>query len=347
MKTLHLQFTCLFFLITFFVACDPEPKKKIDLLQRPIATPEFAVICNEGNFQNGNASVTFYDFANDVLTDDVFKKVNNRNLGDVLQSSSLFEDEVFLVVNNSQKIEVVGRKDMLLRRTISGFKSPRNMLILSSDLAYVSEYYDNSVKVINPQTGQINATITCPGWHDQMIIVGSKLYVSTVNRNQLYIINILTNAVEDSIMVANGGADMVLDVQNRIWLLCSESAGTSSAKLFQINTTTDSVLKTFTLPDVNALRLTINGNRDRLYWISNHIYSMGINEFSLPSSPFIVSNNNNFYALGYIPHRNEIWAADAIDYIQKSTVFRYNSEGMNIGLFKSGTNTGNFLFYIE
>lgn len=347
MKNSHLQNTILFAINLFLWGCDPAPKDKPNLLQKPIATPEFAVICNEGNFQNGNASVTFYDFANDILTDDVFKKVNNRNLGDVLQSSSLFEDEVFFVVNNSQKIEVVGRKDMLVRRTITGFKSPRNILILSSDLAYVSEYYDNSVKVINPQTGQMYATITCPGWHDQMIIVGSKLYVSTVNRNQIYIINILTNTVEDSIMVANGGADMVLDVQNRIWLLCSESAGTRAAKLFQINTTTDSVLKTFTLPDINALRLTINGNRDRLYWINNHIYSMGINDASLPSSPFITSINNNFYALGYIPHRNEIWAADAIDYVQKSTVFRYNSQGVNIGLFKSGTNTGNFLFYLE
>jgi hypothetical protein len=347
MKKPHLP-NSVFLAITLIIwGCDPAPKDKPDLLQKPIATPEFAIICNEGNFQNGNASVTFYDFANDVLTDDVFKKVNNRNLGDVLQSCSMFGDEIFLVVNNSQKIEVVGRKDMLSRRSITGFKSPRNILFATSDIAYVSEYYDNSIKLINPQTGQINTTINCPGWHDQMILIGNKLYVSTVNRNHLYIVNTLTNQVEDSILVAIGGADMVLDNQNRIWLLCSESSGSSAAKLFQINTTTDSILKTFTLPDINALRLTINGSRDRIYWINNHIYSMGINDATPPIAPFIISNGNNFYALGYIPHRNEIWAADAIDYVQKSSVFRYNAEGVNTGFFKAGTNTGSFLFFRE
>ena len=86
---------------------------------------EGILISNEGNFQWGNASVSFYDEEKDTLLQDVFQSVNQRPLGDVLQSIYLDDKYAYLVVNNSGKIEVVEKHSFDLQHTISGFMSPR------------------------------------------------------------------------------------------------------------------------------------------------------------------------------------------------------------------------------
>ena len=43
------------------------------------------LIANEGNFQWGNASLSYYDIENNQVHNNLFQAVNNRLLGDVFQ----------------------------------------------------------------------------------------------------------------------------------------------------------------------------------------------------------------------------------------------------------------------
>ena len=63
------------------------------------------LVCNEGNFRWGNASAGILNLSNQKWVEDGFKQVNGRSLGDVLQSATYWNENWWLVVNNSSKIE--------------------------------------------------------------------------------------------------------------------------------------------------------------------------------------------------------------------------------------------------
>ncbi|MDW8333153.1 MAG: YncE family protein, partial [Bacteroidia bacterium] len=64
-------------------------------------------IVNEGNFDWGEGTLTYWNPETGEIRDDVFRKTNGRTLGNVAQSMSRIGNLGYIVVNNSQKIEVV------------------------------------------------------------------------------------------------------------------------------------------------------------------------------------------------------------------------------------------------
>ena len=71
---------------------------------------------------------------------------------------------------------------------------------------------------------------------------------------------------------------------------------------------------------------------------------MNINSTSLPLTPIINNSSNTFYGLGIEPYSNDIYVADAIDYVQSGIIFRYSKTGSLIHQFNVGIIPGNFLF---
>lgn len=326
-------------------ACDEKPSVKDELLP-PMAGTRQAVLCNEGNFQWGNADITVFDTDEQVLVENAFSRANNKPLGDVCQSAYYFDNKVFLVVNNSQKIEVISPTDFKVIQTISGFHSPRYITWVSTEKAYVSEYYANSIKVINPLTGNLAGSIGCPGWHDEMLLTRGKLYITTVNRDKLYILDEQTNELRDSIALTYGSNSMVTDAQDKLWVLCTGDAvrGTS-ARLYKINTAYDTIERVIRLNKPSATRLCINKSRNRIYWIADDVYTMDASDSTSSPAHFIYAQGRIFYGLDYNIHLDELWVSDAIDYTQRSVVYRYRMDGTPAGQFKAGINTGNMLFY--
>ena len=71
---------------------------------------------------------------------------------------------------------------------------------------------------------------------------------------------------------------------------------------------------------------------------------MSISDTSLPSTPFINGNGKLFYSLAVDPNRNEIYVSDAIDYLQRGSIYRYSAAGNLIDQFKAGIIPGGFCF---
>lgn len=62
-------------------------------------------VTNEGNFGTGNGSISFVDEYG-AVENDVFASINSFALGDVVQSMNIINDNAYILVNGSSKIEV-------------------------------------------------------------------------------------------------------------------------------------------------------------------------------------------------------------------------------------------------
>lgn len=321
----------------------PEPQQHVVV---NYSSGNGVYIVNEGNFQFGNSKISYYDFSSSAVITDVFESANNRPLGDVAQSMIEFNNKFYLVVNNSGKIEVVNSLDFKSVATITGFASPRYMLPISNNKAYVSDLYANSISIVDLNSNTIVGSVNCNGWTEEMVMIYGKVFVANQNKNYIYVINTINDQLEDSILVTKGGNSVVLDKYGKIWALCSgDPANNIAGGLYKINPLNNTVENTFSFSLThNPFKLKINASNDTLYFINGGIYKQPITSSSLPSTPFINKGQHNFYGLGIDPNTNIIYVSDALDYVQQGVVYRYTPNGSLINQFHAAIIPGNFCF---
>ncbi|MFO7524430.1 MAG: hypothetical protein R6W68_03170, partial [Ignavibacteriaceae bacterium] len=107
-------------------------------------------IGNEGNFRSGNGSLSFYSYDSLRVYNNLFSEVNGRPAGDVLNDIAIYGDYLFMVVNNSGKIEVADALTLESVTSVTGLISPRNITFISETKAYISSLYSDSLIIFNP-----------------------------------------------------------------------------------------------------------------------------------------------------------------------------------------------------
>jgi DNA-binding beta-propeller fold protein YncE len=324
---------------------DPEP-------QPTGAYSKGVWFLNEGLFSSGNASVDFYKPESNEHEENVFKNVNQRPLGDVLQSMTLYEGRYYAVINNSQKIEVADAKDFKSVGAIEGLPSPRYMLPISPSKAYVSDFYARGITIINPtalsKTGKIDlnsaADTTFHDWTEQMVREGDEVFVCAPIKEWLYVMNVNTDKVTDTIKLVSQPQWMVVDKNKKIWVLAS--AYNRASQLFRIDPVSNTIEKQLTLtnPATSASSLSINAAGDELYFIYKDVYKMNIADADVPAQPFIPANGKSLYGLGVNPENGDVYVGDAADFTQKGSVIRYKSDGTLINTIPAGFLPRGFVF---
>jgi YVTN family beta-propeller protein len=305
-------------------------------------------IVNEGNYLWSNASVTYYDFTDATYKDDIFNEVNHRPLGDVAQSLSVANGKAYIVVNNSNKIEIVDLASFASVGVITGLTSPRYFLPLTASKAYVSDLYCNSVSVVDLATNTKTASIPCKGSTEEMLLSGSEVFVTNTRTDKIYIINSNTDVVKDSLKLGFASNSLAMDKNGKLWVFCAGDAANSiHASLHRVNTTSHSIELSYTLPDALDIwdKMRMNAAKDTLYYMDNGIYQMPITASTLPSTPLITKGSRIFHGLAVNPFDNSLFVSDAVDYIQKGKVYYYSSTGVLKGSINTGIIPVDFYFY--
>jgi len=305
-------------------------------------------ILNEGNFMSGNGSISFYSTDSMKIYNEIFRKTNGRPLGDVPNSMGIMDDKAFIVVNNSGKIEVTHCCTMKSVAVIPGLISPRHILFINKNKAYVSSLYSTKLLVINPTDYSIVKHIELRRTSESMVFCRGKAYVSCwVGGDELMVIDTSDDTVIDSIKVGHEPESMVIDRNGNLWVLCSGSyTGDFYPELILINTVTDRIEKKFQFGSklMYPTCLKIDGEGDTLYYIEKSIRKMSIFSDKLPVEPFIGSANRNFYKIHIEPGSGRIFATNAVDYQQRGFLLIFNRNGTVADSVRAGIIPG-FMCY--
>ena len=331
-------------IMTLLGACRKDKPEPPD--DRPLTAGQGGVyVVNEGNFQCGNASVSYYDIATGNSTEDLYAPANGNGLGDVLQSMALHNGRAYLVVNNSGKVVVVDPDDFVASATITGLVSPRYLVPVDDTKAYVTDMMANNIHILDLSSNSITGSIPCPGWTEQLVLAYGKAFVTNQARRYVYVVDTATDQLVDSIQVSKGGNSIVVDAQDKLWVACTGGSGTAPG-LYRIDPVALEVEASFpyTSGTNSPWRLTINGDHTQLFFLNEHVYRMAITDTVLPGVPFVAANDRNFYGLGVDPNSGEVYVADAIDYAQRGMVFRYGADGTALNGFLAGRIPGGFVF---
>jgi len=318
-----------------------EESKKVD-----IQNSNGVFIINEGNYGWGNGSVSYYNIQNEEVTDNIYKDVNGYPLGDVCQSITYYNNKYYIVVNNSNKIEIVNSQDFKNIGTIHNLKSPRYFLPVNNNKAYISDLYDNKIAVVNLSDNQVEKYINCIGSTEEMLLFQNNVFVTNTRTKYIYIINTISDCITDSIMVGASPFSILIDKNKKIWILCSGNTSTNGS-LYKLNSLTYQVEKHFDFTNPLNIwnRLKINSTKDTLYFINNGVFQLPVNSENLPQSPIIPENSFNFYGLGIEPDNGNIFVSDAIDYVQKGKIYIYNQTNGNLlKSFNASIIPGDFIF---
>lgn len=323
-------------------------KDKPDSVPEPVIalTPasKKVFVINEGNFGSGNASVSLFDPAKSEVVEDFYKTQNSSTLGDVAQSLNRVNDNYYVVVNNSAKI-LVCDKDFKKTGQISGLTSPRYLLPVSNQKAYVSDLYANAISIVDLNARTKIGSIPCHGKTEQMVLVFGKVFVTNTESNYVYILNPSNDKIEDSVLVGKYASGIVADKNDKVWVLSAGDLPNTTGKLSKINSLTNTVDVSFVFSSSETPgNLCLNNGKDTLFFLNNGICRMAIAESSLPATPLIPKGTKNFYGLAVSPDSYFIYAADALDYSQRSTVYVYDQQGGQKTTFKAGINANGFYF---
>lgn len=305
------------------------------------------LITNEGNYGWGVGTISLYDPTSGAVIDKYDQQQNNNALlGNVCQSITKHNNNYYIVMNNSNKIVVVNSSNFVKNATINGFNSPRYILPITYNKAYVSDLYANSIQIVDLNSNTISGTIPCINATEEMALIYNKAFITNGNSNYCYVVNTTTDAITDSVNVGKGGSSIVIDKNSKVWILTSgNSASGQAGKLVRINPITLQIEQSLNFNSGESpYKLCINKTRDTLYYLNNGVHQYLISSATLPNNPLINQGSKFFYGLGINPKDYTIYVSDAIDYVQKSTIEIYKPNGSFITNFKAGIISNGFMF---
>ena len=188
------------FLLVFFFSCNKNEVVK---------NSEWLFVACEGNYGSSNGSIYMINQFGEV--DSI------PNLGDVVQSVKVYNDKLFVLVNNSHKIHIYNINPEGL--SFPGItidlidSSPREMEIINNKL-FFTNWNSNDVKYLDLFNYKVDRLFEIDGLPEDIINAGEDIYVA-VNMKKDYSssdkvikYNLNEGVIKNTISVGNGPLDL-------------------------------------------------------------------------------------------------------------------------------------------
>jgi hypothetical protein len=336
-------------LATTWLGCIQNPVS--GSLEVPVPSAKGVFIVNEGNFGRGNASLSYYDLNANHVYADVYTAVNNRALGDVANEMLIRGDRGYIIVNNSQKIEVIDLSTNLQVGTIATGpgSSPYDMAFVSDSLALVTDLYGNQVLKVDLSALAVTGSIPVGDNPEGIAVKGGRAFVANSGfgfGRTLSVIDLGSMAVIKTLSVADNPVSVMDTPGGMMYVVCGGSYG-------DFNDLTDDTPSKIMIVDPSALEVAdsilIGGHASRMA-----IGADGIGYVPKETEVVRIDARSNtltgrfvggsFYGVGVESVSGDVYLADPKSYIQPGEVVVYSSTGIERTRFTAGIVPGSFAF---
>ncbi|MBP7173993.1 MAG: hypothetical protein KBA33_08025 [Cloacibacterium sp.] len=300
------------------------------------------IIANEGKFNVPQASVSFATQDLSTVENDVYNKNNNEVLGMQFQGMGFQGDNAYLILSNSNKIQVVNRWNFKKEATISNNLALPRYIAFANSYMYVTNSYPASVSVFKTSDNSFVKKINVSN-AEHVVEAGSKIFVQNASfgtGKNITIINSTSNEVEKIITVPNGDINKIVSYQGSVYAIAKE---TTKSYIYQISTNGDFV-RTITLEGIgNGNNLVIDQNK--FYFTSvNKIYTMDMNSTSAPTTPILSVVDGGAYMTlyGFNVINGKIYTSDVKGFTADSEISVFDTTGKLLKTFTTGIGTNGF-----
>ena len=341
----------------FFASCSDNDTFTPPTKYVPLGKYDSGVlVLNQGGFGHDDASVSYISADFTKSENDIFSTANTDiMLGDTAQDIAFDGDLAYIIVNNSNKIEIVNRYTLKSQGTIStGLSNPRYMVIYNGK-GYVTNWgngsntADDFVAIVDLNTKVVTGTIPVAEGPERILENNGKLYVAQAGGfgfgNSISVINIATSAVTS---IAVGDVPNSMQIKdNYLWVgyggkpyyAPTETAG----GVVKIDLSTGALVQAYGYGDhtKHVSNLFIDGT-SVFYTVDAGIYKFGFGDAALPLIPVFTTTAqgvNSVYSFAIKSYH--IYVGDAGDYIHAGKVYVYSS-GTGPGQSDIGTLEGTY-----
>ncbi|WP_020214014.1 DUF5074 domain-containing protein [Flavobacterium rivuli] len=297
-------------------------------------------VLNEGNAGTNGASVSF--IKNNTVTNDIYSTANNNAaLGNTGQSFTIYGDYAYIVLNMSNKVEIVNKYTLAHVASIeTGLNNPRYMAF-SNGKGFVTNWgnggvTDGYIAVLNLEDNTVEDTIAVAQGPERILETNGTLYVAHQGGfgygNTVSVIDPVAVTVSESVTVGDVPNSMLVK-DDFLYVLCGGSPSWSGAEtfgaLYKIDIAANTVLTTVNFPEEHPANLRA-GNGDNVYYtIDADIFKTDITATTLPETPIASLAPQGAYGVYGMDFIDDIlYVADAVDYSSPGHVYLYDANGV-------------------
>ncbi|SDD23013.1 hypothetical protein SAMN05216464_101144 [Mucilaginibacter pineti] len=328
-------------------------------------------VLNEGNMNMNRASLDFMDYTTGNYNLNIYNQINpdvTKGLGDVGNDIGIYGSKIYVVVNVSNKVEILnartGKRISLI--TIANCR----YVTFHNGKAYVSAYLgtvgdpkapNGAVNEIDTATLQITRKVTVGRQPEEMAIVGEKLYVANSGgysppnyERTVSVIDLASFTELKRIDVAINLDRLKADKYGDIYVTSRGDYYNIPSKLFVIDTKTDQVKKTF---DFGVSNLWIDDDIAYMYNFefnyntgkntTNYIM-LNVKDETVMNSKFITDGTDAQikvpYGIAVNPVTKEVLVTDAKNYLTPGTLYSFSPGGKKEWSVTAGDIPAHFAF---
>jgi len=337
----------------------------LKITQSGVAKSVKMIVVNEGGLGNGLGALTaiLYDGTSEF---DIFRKVNNRPLGDVAQSISCIDGKYFVALNNSRKVEVVEPQTFKSIATINYDKEgkPRFIARINDHEAIVSDLGNQLVK-IDTKSYKVVEYIPVSDPIEKLVVVGNKLFGRSATGLVVFDTANVTAAGARTIAFPDNieqTAKLIVDKSNKLWVMTTTTDmttwATSKTTLHRVDPATEKIERSITVPFATVAaenkgkivgapsynRMDTDRSRDKIYVpftklidVSKYgtvttglfIYVLDVDDDAFGADSFRnVSDTKMMYGMGVDPDGQTVYMCDCLDYTrQQGRLREYRADG--------------------
>ncbi len=184
-------------------------------------------VANQGNFGDGNGSVSLYDPDADDVTREAI-----GNLNSIVQSITLHNDRLYLAANSGGRIDVFDASDQSQTEQLAEFSGPRYLTFWDEETGFLTDQSfsgPSSVHVLDRSGSSLDVTtsVEVPGTPEGVTTTDNRVYAALGGFGDTTLVAAISPSAPDQAEMIDVGCAPrypVADAQNEVFVPCSDTS---------------------------------------------------------------------------------------------------------------------------